>query len=274
MSLRVLQPVLTAWDSRPVRVVRKVPVTILLSVFMVALSVVSYKFGLFGSIRAQFGFDPTIPTTYFTSFFLHADGSHATENVFCFVLFGVFAELWFGRLRYLILSVSMGVFLGVLPVVLLPQYFPAEHNPVGFSGVSYFVAPLGVYSALMIVSSRRSEVRWLSSISAFILNGKFSHLVIPALRVLGVLLALAFLVRIVVNDLGNADAAAKLVHSSGALAGVAACLLDIVFRQEFSGPPNCLSPCTECVMEDHRQSGSGEGIVEASRVQDNIEDPQ
>ena len=230
MSLRVLQLALTAWDSRPVRVMRKVPVTILLSVFMVALSVISYKFGLFGSIRAQFGFDPTSSITYFTSFFLHADGPHSSRNVFVFVLFGVFAELWFGRLRYFVLCISMGVFLGVLTVALLPAYYPAADKPVGFSGVSYFTLPLGVYSALMIASSRRCGVRWLSSFSAFILDGRFSCFAIPGLRVLGIFLALLILVVVVVDNYGNSDAASKLVHSSGALAGAMVSLLDLVFR--------------------------------------------
>ena len=255
------------------RVVCKAPVTILLGVFIVAVSVVSYKLRLFDSLRAQFGFDPTSPITYLTSLFLHTDGSHAIENVFCFVVFGIFAELWFGPLRYFVLSISMGVFFGVLTVVLLPGYYPAEHNPVGFSGISYFAGALGVYSALMLASSRRSGVRWLSSVSAFILDGRFSYLGTPALRVLGTFLALGFLVLVVVDNHGNSDAASKLVHSSGALAGVVVSLVDMVFRQKDSISPKRLPRRAGHALDGHRQLSTGDAVAEACCVQDNVNSP-
>ena len=62
------------------------------------------------------------------------------------------------------------------------------------------------------------------------LDGRFSCFAIPGLRVLGIFLALLILVVVVVDNYGNSDAASKLVHSSGALAGAMVSLLDLVFR--------------------------------------------
>lgn len=216
--------------SCPARVVRTAPATFGLSAGSILFYAISAQFNLLVSLRENFGLDPDQPLSYFTHFLLHANRSHIGRNVFYFVVLGPFAEIWLGRLRYFILCISVGVSLGALSVVLLPDYFPADLKPIGFSGVTYFACTAGLYSSAMIVSSRRCRLRWLSTASAFVLDSKLSQFAVPALRCAGVFLALLCLVVVVRDDWEDPDSAARLVHALGALAGVAVGLIDLSIR--------------------------------------------
>ena len=117
--------------------IKNAPCTIFLMAVMVALDAISEGMGVRQAWRDSCGFMPEKLATYITHAFLHRDLLHVGNNLLSFFIFGAPVEMRYGRVWY-VCSIMLTAICGAsLTAVALPDYWPSDENPVGFSIVAY-----------------------------------------------------------------------------------------------------------------------------------------
>lgn len=197
-------------DENPTE--RRPVLTISLIVLNVAIFVLSYLSGFYGSIVEEYGMVPveivngSELSTIFTSMFLHGGILHLVGNVWFLWIFGDNIEDLYGRPKFLLIYIGSGIFASLAHVALNPS---STIPTIGASGA--IAGILGAY----IVKYPRAKVVTLLFIFLFIQIVK-----IPSFIFLGIWIGLQFLSASVATIAGTEVTIAYWAHIGGFLAGL------------------------------------------------------
>ena len=214
-----------AFNTQPLEAIVWLPRTVPLTAAVLALLCIIQgltELGDMTTIRATWGFDPAYPHSWLTYAFVHNDRAHLIHNTLLILLpAGGMIELHLGRTRLALLILFAAIAAAVMLAVAVPEYWETGGNPVGFSAVSHAIFVIGVYIGARITFIQLATT--LSSRPGFaaIRGGPW-----PALATLLGLTAAGTWVTVAMSyEWPNQDAAERVAHSFGILAGALAAVL-------------------------------------------------
>ena len=165
----------------------------------------------------EWGLAPSKPHTYLTHAFLHFNLWHILTNTTGFWIFGAIMERHLGGARLAVIALLTAVAAAVMTVIAVPDYWETNSNPAGFSAVANAAFVIGAYiggckmvaglgqavaARIGLIRKMTSQWSWETFCSA-----------------IGVACAGAAVAWVMQDEWGSADAAPRVAHMFGALAG-------------------------------------------------------
>ena len=214
-----------AFNTQPVEAIVWLPRTVPMTTAVLALLCIIQgltELGDMTTIRATWGFDPAYPHSWLTYAFVHDGRAHLIHNTLLILLpAGRIIELHLGRTRLALLILFTAIAAAVMLAVAVPEYWETGGNPVGLSAVSHAIFVIGVYIGARITFTQLATT--LASKPGFgaIRGGPWPALATP----LGLTAAGTWITVAMEYEWPNQDAAERVAHSFGILAGAMAAVL-------------------------------------------------
>ena len=165
----------------------------------------------------EWGLAPSKPHTYLTHAFLHFNLWHILTNTTGFWIFGAIMERSLGGAKLAVFTLLTAAAAAVMTVMAVPEYWDTNSSPAGFSAVTNAVFVIGAYigsrqiavglgkavaARVGLIRTRTSRWPWQTVCSA-----------------IGVACAGAAVAWVMHDEWGSSDAAPRVAHMFGTLAG-------------------------------------------------------